>query len=188
MNTINYKNYYLINKNMGLCFSKSQGSQGPQGSRVDILRCPKGYNSQQFQIICQLFDRLDKDSNMGVCREELGDVAQLHVKNRLRFIREHQTHQTKQKVYQMQQTEDEGQQQILDLKTRIVGRKNTLEQQFQRAFAQSTKKITWLESLDEAGKTEEFLKVLKTKDGQHIDFWSFFEYMKNKTQDIQNIT
>ena len=164
---------------MGLCKSKS--------SRVDILTCPKGYDSQKFKTICQLFDRLDKDSNMGVCREELGDVAELHVKNRVRFIREHQAHQTKQKAYQMQQTEDDGQQKILDLKARIVSHKNTIEQEFQRTLAQSTKEITWLESLDEAGKTEEFLKVLKTKDGKYIDFWSFFEYMKNKTQDIKNI-
>lgn len=165
---------------MGLCKSKS--------SRVDILTCPPDYDSQKFKTICQLFDRLDKDSNMGVCREELSDVAKLHVTNRVRFIRERQTHQTKQKAYQIQQTEEDGQQKISDLKARVVSQKNTIEQKFQRALTLNTKKITWLESLDEAGKTEEFLKVLKTKDGQHIDFWSFFEYMKNKTQDIKNIT
>tara|TARA_B100000780_G_scaffold271277_1_gene232048 strand:+ start:643 stop:849 length:207 start_codon:yes stop_codon:yes gene_type:complete len=51
----------------------------------------------------------------------------------------------------------------------------------------ASKEIKWLESLDETGKTEEFLKALKTKEGNVVDFWTFYDYMKSRTGDIKNI-
>lgn len=164
---------------MGLCKSKS--------SRVDILTCPPDYDSQKFKTICQLFDRLDKDSNMGVGREEIGDVAKLHVQNRIRLIGKQKTFRQTEKVFKLQQIEDQGQQKISLLQASIATEKGALEQEFQNKQKAMDKEISWLQSLDQTGQTEEFLKVLKTKDGENIDFWNFFEYMKNKTQDIKNI-
>ena len=35
-------------------------------------------------------------------------------------------------------------------------------------------------------KSKKFMEAVTTKNG-HIDFWKFFEYMKSRTQDIDNI-
>ena len=41
------------------------------------------------------------------------------------------------------------------------------------------------DSLDDAGKSDTFMRVVGK--GSHIDFWTFFEYMKTRTDDIKNI-
>ena len=51
------------------------------GTASSVLKCPKGYDPQKFKEICVLFDKLDKDSNMGVSSDELTSIADLHVKN-----------------------------------------------------------------------------------------------------------
>jgi len=173
----NYKLYIFI----------KMGSGNSKRAKVEILSCPPDYDPEKFKTICQLFDRLDKDSNMGVGREEIGDVAKLHVQNRVRLIGEQKNFRQNEKVFKIQQIEDQGQQKISLLQAAIATEKAALEQEFQNKQKAMDKEISWLNSLDQTGQTEEFLKVLKTKDGENIDFWNFFEYMKNKTQDIQNI-
>lgn len=163
------------------------GSSNSKRAKVDILKCPDNYDPKKFKIICQLFDRLDKDSNMGVGREEIKDVANLHVKNRIQTIQKQKIHRQKKKIFQIQQIEDQGKHKISILQASIATEKAALEQNFKDQQEASDKEISWLESLDETGQTEEFLKVLKTKDGENIDFWTFFDYLKNKTQDIKNI-
>ena len=50
-----------------------------------------------------------------------------------------------------------------------------------------TQKIDMYKSLDEDARENVFMKVLMPKDSEHIDFWTFFEYMKTRTDDIDNI-
>ena len=47
--------------------------------------------------------------------------------------------------------------------------------------------IDMYEGLDEDARENVFMKVLMPKDSEHIDFWTFFEYMKTRTEDIDNI-
>ena len=48
-------------------------------------------------------------------------------------------------------------------------------------------KINNLNNLTKEQKCLTFLKVVSC-DGIHIEFWKFFEYMKNRTGDIKNIS
>ena len=48
-------------------------------------------------------------------------------------------------------------------------------------------KVDMYEALDEDARENVFMKVLMPKDSEHIDFWTFFEYMKTRTEDIDNI-
>ena len=46
--------------------------------------------------------------------------------------------------------------------------------------------IGWLNRLEREKREILFLKKVSNKKG-FIDFWKFFEYMKNRTHDIKNI-
>lgn len=48
-------------------------------------------------------------------------------------------------------------------------------------------KVDMYEGLDEDARENVFMKVLMPEDSEHIDFWTFFEYMKTRTEDIENI-
>ena len=46
-----------------------------QTRKVGIANArPDGYDSEKFKKICNLFDKLDKDSNLGVSSDEIEDI------------------------------------------------------------------------------------------------------------------
>ena len=49
-------------------------------------------------------------------------------------------------------------------------------------------KIRWYESLDKNGKSNAFMTAVMPSGEEHMDFWSFFDYMKTRSDDIKNIT
>ena len=55
------------------------------------------------------------------------------------------------------------------------------------AIQKLDQRIEWYGSLDKDGKADAFMRVVSGKDSEHLDFWSFFEYMKTRTDDINNI-
>lgn len=160
---------------------------GSQPSKVPVLQCPKNYDPKKFKEITMLFDKLDKDSNLGVSSDEIEHIASLHVQNCLN--RMENTMQAKNKSLVVAKT-----QLLLDQQIAIDKIKNEFEsktRQEELVYAAAIKKLenktNWYKSLDKEGKADAFMKAVMPKGEEHIDFWAFFEYMKNRTQDIENI-
>lgn len=160
---------------------------GSQPSKVPVLKCPENYDPQKFKKITTLFDKLDKDSNLGVSDDEIEHIAVLHIKNCI--TRMQKTKQAKGKALQVAKT-----QLILDQKSaadKIINEfqaKTKEEERIHSAAIQTLdNRIEWYDSLDNEGKSNAFMKAVMPTGEEHIDFWSFFEYMKHKTEDIQNI-
>ena len=160
---------------------------GSQPSKVPVLKCPENYDPQKFKKITTLFDKLDKDSNLGVSNGEIEHIATLHIKNCI--TRMQKTKQAKGKALQVAKT-----QLTLDQKNatdKIINEfqaKTKEEERIHCAAVQTLdNRIEWYESLDKEGKSNAFMKAVMPTGEEHIDFWSFFEYMKHKTEDIQNI-
>lgn len=157
------------------------------GSASSVLKCPKGYDTKKFQKICVLFDKLDKDSNMGVSSDELTSIANLHVKN-CKFLLEKRLRAEKadleRRVFEIQEkcTQD------LDrVKYDAEVAEQSAKEQSTRIQAAIQQKISMYEGLDEDARENIFMKVLMPRNSEHIDFWTFFEYMKTRTDDIDNI-
>ena len=161
---------------------------GCRSSKVStVLECPSDGNPEDFRKICRLFDRLDADSNLGVCIEELRDVANLHVKNRIADL-------MRQKTLKAQQLDADILRLEAEEKSQIAGTKATFKRLVSEAREQNTLaaerlslEIKRLENLNPAGKSSEFMRVLKPKDSAHIDFWCFYDYMKTRVRDMDNI-
>lgn len=160
---------------------------GASKSNVPVLKCPKDYDTEKFKQICKLFDELDKDSNLGVSSDELTKIAALHVKNC-------QTHLSKKIGAEKQALGHE----IRKIDERLVGDIAELRQGAEAAKQAATlrseqaqliiqNQVDEYASLDEDGQENAFMKVLRPKDETHIDFWTFFEYMKTRVDDIKNI-
>lgn len=157
------------------------------GSASSVLKCPKDYDPVKFKKICVLFDKLDKDSNMGVSSDELTCIANLHVKN-CKFQLEKRLRAEKldleRRVFEIQ---DKCKQDVEKVKYHAQVTEQSTKQQSTYIQAAIQKKITMYEGLDEDAKESVFMKVLMPKDSKHIDFWTFFDYMKTRTDDIENI-
>lgn len=152
-----------------------------------ILECPKNYDSKKFKKICVLFDKLDTDANFGVSSDELTDIARLHVENCQRKLEKRLTTNESQHQRNLQEIDEDGIQKIASIRFATETHKQSTTQQHEMKKKSIQSKIDWYKSLDEDGKENVFMKVLKPKDSKHIDFWTFFEYMKSRTDDITNI-
>ena len=156
------------------------------GASSSILKCPKGYDNEKFKQICTLFDKLDQDSNMGVSSDEMTQIAALHVENcqtrlqaRVNAMRygkaralEKLAHKHLHEQRALQKQQEAQMQELAD------------KEEYEIQHVQRT--LDTYASLDGAGKTDTFMRVVGK--GSHIDFWTFFEYMKTRTGDIKNIS
>lgn len=154
---------------------------------VPILKCPKDYDPEKFEKICALFDKLDQDSNLGVSSDELTQIAALHVKNCQDRLRKRVQSEKAFLERRLQEIEEECQQNLDGVRFTAATEKQSTRQQSETKQAQIEKQIAAYEALDVDGRENVFMNVLMPKDASHIDFWTFFEYMKTRTGDIGNI-
>lgn len=156
-------------------------------SHVPILECPKDYDKTKFKKICSLFDKLDKDSNLGVSSDEIENIAELHVENCIKHTEGQMQAKAKAfEVAKMQILLDEKSEQA-KLKQKFQMKRDHEKLVCNVALQSLEQRIEIYKSLDKQGKAEAFMKAVMPKGGEHMDFWSFFEYMKTRTEDIQNI-
>lgn len=160
---------------------------GSSPSKVPILQCPKGYDPKKFKKITCLFDKLDKDSNLGVSSDEIEDIARLHVENSTARLKGMITAKGRCLTVNNNAIQIDEISAIAKIRQESESKRQNEKRIHDTAVQRLQNKISWYESLDESGKADAFMKAVSPEGGEHMDFWSFFEYMKTRTDDIQNI-
>lgn len=157
------------------------------GSGSSVLTCPKGYDPEKFKKICSLFDKLDKDSNMGVSSDELTSIADLHVRNCISVLDRRIQAEADGLTRIIEDIEAKAKEDIDRVKYNAEVAKQSATRQSVCVKAAMKKQREMYKGLDEDARENVFMKVLMPKDSKHIDFWTFFDYMKTRTDDIDNI-
>lgn len=152
-----------------------------------VLQSPDGYDPNKFKLILRLFDRLDSDGNYGVCLEELTDIANLHVENRIRQVLQQKDFTHQRTEFDLQRIGVEERAGVEDVKEKYTALRQAANKKCARAVEKVDAELKRLNELNGAGRSAEFVKALKPK-GENIDFWTFFDYMKTRTQDIKNVS
>ena len=155
------------------------------GSGASVLKCPKGYDKEKFKQICTLFDKLDQDSNMGVSSDEMTQIAALHVKNCQKRLQERINAMRYGKARALEKLAHKHLHEQHALQKQQEAEMQDLADQEEYEIKQLQRTLDTYASLDDAGKADTFMRVVGK--GTHIDFWTFFEYMKTRTGDIKNI-
>jgi hypothetical protein len=158
------------------------------GSSASIkLKCPKDYDKDNFAMILKLYDHLDRNGDQVIETMELKDIANLHINNNITEISNLKIKENDDYKYKLEKAKLKYEKNKADLK---LLHEETIEK-----ITNSHKinddgivaKINNLNNLTKEQKCLTFLKVVSC-DGIHIEFWKFFEYMKNRTGDIKNIS
>ena len=150
------------------------------------LVCPKDYDKDKFAMILKLFDTLDQNGDRVVETSELKEISELHVKNRVRLLNESKVTAAENLKLKTSQLESKKLQMIAEVDRQINMEKRTINSEHQQFIENTDGKLESYGKLTEKQKAEKFLGVVSDKNN-HIEFWKFFDYMKNKTTDIQNI-
>jgi Ca2+-binding EF-hand superfamily protein len=156
------------------------------GSGSSQLKCPNDYDKEKFEKIMKLYDSLDSNGDHVIETDELNKIADLHVRNKIRKLKENIDNinsetETKNKIL-----ENDISFKIAELNTQLIIKqtRNLAEKDDLISFTNS--EIDKLQSMPKEKKSEKFMEAVTTKNG-NIDFWKFFDYMKSRTQDIDNI-
>ena len=151
--------------------------------------CPKNYETEKFKMILSLYDKLDKDGDNVIDVSELKEIATLHINNNITKNKTElrQNENYKNKNLQLLEVEcEKKRRRVLDeVEAELSAKKREIEQHFQDKQSKLEENIRVLESMDSGAKSDTFMSVV-SKD-KHIDFWEFFDYMKQRTGDIKNI-
>ena len=150
------------------------------------LKPPKNYDKEKFQRILSLYDKLDANGNMVIEQEELYVLANHHIKNKKLLIE-------KEKM----KNDTEIKSRILALNLKYENDKKELENNHKSQIEKLKQKekdddeeyVKRLANIDLLTKEQKYdiFKSRFTDKKNNINFNMFFEYMKNKTDDIQNI-
>jgi hypothetical protein len=151
------------------------------------LKCPKDFDNKKFSKIRMLFDKLDSNGDRLVDSSELTQISNLHVENNVRELERKKQlsllrkqridlfldEDSKNKLEEIQKDSDESKlRNVIFTNNKIIG---------------YNMEINYYKKLSKEEKQKIFLKKVTNNKG-HIVFWKFFEYMKSKTNDIENIT
>ena len=156
------------------------------GASKSQLKCPKDYEPEKFKKILKLFDRLDSNGDQVVETDELVKIADLHVRNKIR----------KYKNY-IEKVKNDTEQKIKELDHESTVKINQINSQLLLKIKKAKDKktddikcaeytIDILSNMSAEEKSKKFKDAVSDSKG-HIEFWKFYEYMKHRTDDIENI-
>lgn len=151
--------------------------------------CPQDYEPEKFKMILSLYDKLDKDGDNVIDVSELKGIAALHIKNNITRNQTELTQNVSYKDKNLQllevECEKKRKQVLAEVEAELNTKKREIEQHFQDKQSKLEENIRVLKSMDNGAKSDTFMSVVS--EDKHIDFWEFFDYMKQRTGDIKNI-
>ena len=150
------------------------------------LTCPDNYDKEKFKKILMLYDRLDANGDQVVETDELHQIADLHVRNKIGRIKEYIDRIENEATQKYEQLENEAACNIAAINSQLMLNIQKHKNRKVEDVKCAQKLIDIMQNMSKEKKAKKFKEAVSDKDG-HIKFWTFFEYMKNRTDDIQNI-
>ena len=150
------------------------------------LVCPDDYSKEKFQKILFLFDKLDSNGNMVIDEEELYILTLHHIKNKKKILEKEKKIIENTKKQKLLAIGLEYQTLKIKLEEEYIKKKEKYNKQAEVKLNDISSQILSLEHLTKQQK----YNIFKNKfcdDDNKLEFNLFFEYMKDKTEDIKNI-
>jgi len=148
--------------------------------------CPSDYDNDNFSKIRKLFDQLDNNGDNVVESSELDDISKLHVKNQITELENKKNYEISRRKKVNEFIINEANKKQNEIQKEMFNSKFKNECFSNNELIRFNMEIGWLKRLEREKRERLFLKKVSNKKG-YIDFWKFFEYMKNRTHDIKNI-
>ena len=150
------------------------------------LKCPSDYDNEKFKKILILYDRLDSNGDQVVEADELHQIADLHVRNKIGRLKEFIDKVEFEAKQKYEELEKEASFKIAAINSKLI---LDIQKHKNRKVADvkdAQNMIDSMQNMSKEKKAKKFKEAISNKEG-HIKFWTFFDYMKDRTDDIQNI-
>ena len=158
------------------------------GSAVSTkLVKPEDCEKETWSKILKLFDRLDTDGTNSIEEGELmGHIATLHTTNNIRRLTKEKETYKQNNLFEKEKIHDLLERKINKLR---IDAKQLIEDLSEKNNTHQTEVDTSIKTLQEMSSEDKAKKIKSMMCGkkQCIEFWDFYKYMKNRTEDIPNI-
>jgi len=158
------------------------------GSAVSTkLVKPEDCEKETWSKILKLFDRLDTDGTNSIEEGELmGHIATLHTTNNIRRLTKEKETYKQNNLFEKEKIHDLLERKINKLR---IDAKQLIEDLSEKNNTHQTEVDTSIKTLQEMSSEDKAKKIKSMMCGkkQSIEFWDFYKYMKNRTEDIPNI-
>ena len=161
---------------------------GGKPSKISIPKivCPKDYNGEDFQKILTLYDRLDQNGNFGLEDCELEEISALHIKNNIRNMDVAIEDNGLKKQLTLSKLRETYRCNVMRLKNKYDSEVKDINESYEAKNKDLREKMERLNKLPVADKVKCFREKIVNEKGE-VEFWKFFEYMKDRVHDIDNI-
>ena len=161
---------------------------GGKPSKISIPKivCPKDYNVEDFQKILTLYDRLDRNGNFGLEDSELEEISALHIKNNIRNMDVAIEDNGFKKQLTLSKLRETYRCNVMRLKNKYDSEVKDINESYEAKNKDLREKMERLNKLPVADKVKCFREKIVNEKGD-VEFWKFFEYMKERVHDIDNI-
>lgn len=161
---------------------------GGKSSKIaaPILVCPEGYDSDGFQKILTLYDRLDSNGNFGLENEELGEISTLHNNNNICKLNNSIQDNDLKKELVLKQIRETYRCHVQRLKNKYDSEVKDVVEIYKKKAGDLREEMERLDKMPEVEKVKCFREKIVNEKGD-VEFWKFFEYMKERVHDIENI-
>ena len=148
---------------------------------------PDDCDKEVWSKILKLFDRLDTDGTNSIEECELmGHITTLHTTNNIRrLINEKETYKLN-ILYEKEKIHSDLERKINKLRKDAKQLIDELSEKNNTYTIQIDTSIKTLQDMSPEDKAKKIKSVMCGKK-QSIEFWDFYKYMKNRTEDIPNI-
>jgi hypothetical protein len=153
---------------------------------VNKIECPDNYDTIRFDKILKLFKILDKNKNNILELDEMILISEKHINNRKKLLENRIESENRILELKINTLQSEKDKKIDNIKLDFYFKKNNLERENKNIENKINKKILILETLDDKEKCKRLMDKISYNKNK-IDFWKFFTYMKERTDDIENI-
>ena len=158
------------------------------GSAVSTkLVKPDDCEKEVWGKILKLFDRLDKDGTHSIEENELmGHITNLHTENNIRRLTKEKEIYKQNILYEKEKIHSDLERKINKLRKDAKQLIDDLSEKNNTYTIQIDTSIKTLQDMSPEDKAKKIKSVMCGKK-QSIEFWDFYKYMKNRTEDIPNI-
>ena len=151
--------------------------------------CPKDYDPEKFKMILSLYDKLDSDGDNVIDIAELKNIAELHIKNNItqnkKELQQNENYKNKNIELLEEECKKKKARVLAEIEAELEKKRREINNHFEDKKKKLEETIRVYETMDSGAKSDTFMSVVS--DDKHIDFWEFYEYMKQRTGDIKNI-
>jgi len=158
------------------------------GSAVSTkLVKPDDCEKEVWSKILKLFDRLDKDGTHSIEENELmGHITNLHTKNNIRRLTKEKETYKQNNLFEKEKIHSNLERKINKLRQDAKREIDELSEKNNTHETEADIAIKTLQDMSPEDKAKKIKSVMCGKK-QSIEFWDFYKYMKNRTEDIPNI-